>query len=162
MINFLDDRKSQTYHHFDEKRMGNSHFRNSQKIKFTSHRKIDVVHLFEILTNAKIVFWNIFLCRTSNWIIPKGYFSSLNTVSSLNINYICNILNCTFSYYKLIYYIFNINNVLIFSDFEEPAKIRVNKGCMSISKKMVESGRSNGIKLAISNYWNWTIKQIQN
>ena len=52
----LDDRKSQIYHHFDEKRTGNSHFRNSRKMKFTSHRKIDVVHLFEILTNAKIVF----------------------------------------------------------------------------------------------------------
>ena len=53
------------------------------------------------------------LCETSIRIVPKGSFASLNTVSSLNINYICNILNCTFSYYILIYYIFNVNNVLI-------------------------------------------------
>ena len=30
-------------------------------------------------------------------IAPKGSFLALNTVSSLNINYICNALNCTFS-----------------------------------------------------------------
>ena len=86
------------------------------------------------LQMQKLYFESFFLFVTSNWIVPKGFFPSLNTVSSLNINYICNILNCTFSYYKLIYYIFNINNVLILSDFEEPAKIRDYIGCKPISK----------------------------
>ena len=41
-------------------------------------------------------------------IAPKGSFLALNTVSSLNINYICNALNCTFTYYILIRNILDI------------------------------------------------------
>ena len=94
------ENEKQTFSKFWE----NSFLLNEKMISFSSSKYSPM---------QKVYFESFFLCETSNWIVPKGSFSSLNTVSSLNINYICNILNCTFSYYILIYYIFNINNVLI-------------------------------------------------
>ena len=119
-------------HYFDEKRKWS--FLTLRKLNSLIIEKLMLFTSSKYLQMRKLYFESFFLFVTSNWIVPKGSFPSLNTVSSLNINYICNILNCTFSYYILMYYILNINNVLILSDFEEPAKIRVNQRCKSISK----------------------------
>jgi len=98
-------------YYFDQKRKWS--FLTSRKLNSLLIEKLMLFTSSKYLQMRKLYFESFFLFVTSNWIVPKGSFPSLNTVSSLNINYICNILNCTFSYYILIYYIFNINNVLI-------------------------------------------------